>query len=68
MPTILQAPVGRVAVGDERAADGGVVPDESMKALGADVDDPLQAASRRVLPRLNLNGPDHDNLADGAAA
>lgn len=64
---IRQAPVGRVAVGDEQAADGGVVPDESVQALAVDVDDALQAASRRVLPGLHLDGTNHENLADGAA-
>jgi hypothetical protein len=61
------APVGRVAVGDEKAADGGVVPDEGVQALAVDVDDTLQAASRRALSSLHLDGTDHENLADGTA-
>ena len=66
--TILQPPVGRVAVGEEQAADGGVVPDEGVQALAVDVDDTLQPTPRRILPRLHLHRSNHENLADGAAA
>jgi hypothetical protein len=46
---IRHAPVRGVAVGNKQAADGGVIPDEGVQALAVDVDDALQAASRRVL-------------------
>lgn len=67
--TILQHPVGGVAVGEEQAADGGVVPDEGVQAFAVEVDDTLlQPTTRRVLSRLHLHRSDHENLADGAAA
>jgi hypothetical protein len=66
--TIFQPPVGGVAVGEEQAADGGVVPDEGVQALAVDVDDTLQPTTRRVLSRLHLHRSNHENLADGAAA
>lgn len=68
MASVFQAPVGRVAVGDEQAAYGGVVPDEGVQAFAIDVDDALQAPSRRVLSVLHLYGTDHENLADWTAA
>jgi len=66
--TILQASVGRVAVGYEQTADGGVVADESVQAFAVDVDDTLQPTKRRVLSRLHLHRSNHKNIADGAAA
>lgn len=68
MSAIRQAPVGCVAVGQEDAANGGVVPDEGMEAFAVDVDDPLQTAPNRVLPIAHLDRTDHENLPDGASA
>lgn len=66
--TIFQPPVGGVAVGEEQAADGGIVPDEGVQALAIDVDYALQPTTCRVLSRLHLHRSDHENLADGASA
>lgn len=64
--TILQASVGRVAVGYEQTADCDVVADEGVQAFAVDVDDALRAASCWIFSSLDLDRPDHENLADGA--
>jgi hypothetical protein len=65
---IRQAPVGGVSVGQQDAANCGVVPDEGVQTFSVDVDDPLQATPHRVLPFPNLDRADHENLPDRASA
>lgn len=58
----------RRCISEEQAAYSGDIPDEGVQAFAINVDETLQAASRRVLSSLHLYGTDHENLADGTAA
>lgn len=66
--TIRHSPVGGVAVSVQHASNCRVVLDEGVQAFAVDVDDPLQTASSGIFPLADLDGPDHENLADWTAA